>query len=170
VRQADYQKCFFATFKKSPNQLNSPKTVSSESDFDSFLKDSELKTFRGINLVSIDTEHMRYHGKAYRDYQEIQKTYIGDPSYPTHKDFPYGLARWIPIGRPYGDTYLIDCTKVTKPMLDKISQNPPPSSVVLTLKMTHGLFTLSLVSKQNRLASTKICHLTKKPLIVKTTY
>lgn len=78
------------------------------------------KTYRGYSIVSFDCEFVNHEGKPYRDYPKLAKHFDREHEFPTHDDYPFSLVRWISLGSPYGDTFIIDASKMTKPMVDTL--------------------------------------------------
>lgn len=116
IRNVEYMKWHLATFRRNPINMNRPKIISNLKEVNECLAELNAKTFRGFKVVGIDMEFTNVHHKPYEAYPAREKMFECN-QYPTHKDFPFSIVRWILLSSPYGDNFIIDAAKMTPDML-----------------------------------------------------
>lgn len=120
AKSADFTKWYFATFQRSSTFFNKYSLIDTSERLDDCLKELDEKKYRGFSVISFDCEFVNFQSKPYVKYPPSQRHFETEKSYPTHDDYPYGIVRWILIGSPYGDTFIIDSTKMTRQMVTKL--------------------------------------------------
>lgn len=137
-RSSDFLKYYYATYKRSYSFINSHTLVSTGMELDFCLSELERKTFRAYSIVSLNFKCICLQPKAYELYEPSQRHFPAGSPFPTHPDYQNRIVRWISLGSPYGDTYIIDATKMNKAMLHKLLDFlHKPSTIVCGWNLTH---------------------------------
>lgn len=103
LRASDLVKWYYSAFKRSYCIMNTHIIVKDAKQLDRCINDLEKKTFRGHTIISLDGEFINYKNKSYQNYPESEKMFTASPKFPTHRDYPFAIVRWILIGSPFGD-------------------------------------------------------------------